>query len=271
MEGTSEPRVLIANDTTPNQLLMAGERAVQQRSFHDMAYSSGVALNGAGKAEGCMGIAVSDLNSDGLNEFLMTNFLYESNTLFWQSSADFFEDRTREAQLHGPTMNVLGFGTQFLDADLDGYPELFVTNGHVDDLRDAGKPYRMPPQLFRWDGVAFQVDASESRVAYFAGNWLGRAAARVDWNRDGRTDLLIGHLDDDYALLTNTSPTPGCFISLKLIGTSSNRDAIGATVRIRCGQRTQFQQLMAGDGYQCCNERQLTFGVGPVDWRGFPR
>ena len=265
VEGTGEPRVLIANDTTPNQLLVAGEWPVRRRSFHDSAFASGVALNGAGKAEGCMGIAVSDLNADGLNEFLVTNFLSESNTLFWQSAADFFDDRTREVQLHGPTMNVLGFGTQFLDADLDGFPELFVANGHVDDLRDAGKPYRMPPQLFRWDGVTFQVDVSDSRGAYFARNWLGRAAARIDWNRDGRTDLLVGHLDDDYALLTNTSPTPGCFISLKLIGTSSNRDAIGATVRVRGAQRIQFQQLMAGDGYQCSNERQLTFGVGPVE------
>ncbi len=264
-EGTPHPRIFVANDTTPNQLLVPVVAAPGTRSFADHGFRAGVAVNENGKAEGCMGIAVADLNSDGLQDCLVTNFLGESNTLYWQADADFFEDRTRATRLDQPSLGVLGFGAQFLDADLDGLPELFVANGHVDDLRDAGKPYRMPPQLFRWNAAAFDSCTDQSLGDYFTANWLGRAASRVDWNRDGRYDLIVGHLDDDYALLTNTSPNPGNFISLKLIGVESNRDAIGTTIRVRDRQRLQVHQLMAGDGYQCSNERRLIVGTGPSE------
>ncbi|MHC4877507.1 MAG: CRTAC1 family protein, partial [Planctomycetota bacterium] len=255
-------RILVANDTTPNQLLIPEHDAETGMLFRDLGFGSGIALNEDGKSEGCMGIAVADLNGDGLHEFLVTNFLAETNTLYWQSSPDSFEDRTRDLHLNVASNDVLGFGTQFLDADLDGLAELFVANGHVDDLRDSGKPFRMPPQMFRWDGRRFALGDSLIQGPYFQTDWLGRAAARIDWNRDGLNDLVVAHLDDEYALLTNTTSPFGNFISLKLIGVESNRDAIGATVRVRSLQRVQFQQITAGDGYQCSNERQLTFGLG---------
>ncbi|MBW3543185.1 MAG: CRTAC1 family protein, partial [Planctomycetes bacterium] len=206
-----------------------------------------------------------DVDDDGLFDVHVTNFLAESNTLYLGLGAGTFEDATRALGLERPTLDVLGFGTQFLDADLDGRLELFVSNGHVDDLRQDGKPYRMPPQLFRWNGRQFVEADARPLGPYFRGEWLGRPVARLDWNRDGRDDLVVGHLYDDSALLTNTTPDAGRFLSLRLFGVQSNRDAIGTTVEARFGERAIVRQLTAGDGYQASNERRLIFGIGTAD------
>jgi tetratricopeptide (TPR) repeat protein len=260
--GSSLPQILVANDTVPNQLLVSKSPPGGVPRFDDLGFLSGISLNGKGRPEGSMGIAVADLNADGLHEFHVTNFYNESATLFWQVAPGFFEDRTQSTRLHTPSLKVLGFGTQFLDANLDGLPELFVTNGHIDDLQDIGQPYRMPPQLFYWNGSRFETGPHAAAGSYFADAWLGRAAARVDWNNDGLNDLVVGHLEDDYALLTNITSKHGNFLSLRLVGTVSSRDATGTSVRISVGRQTQFQQLAAGDGFQASNERRLIFGLG---------
>jgi hypothetical protein len=158
---------------------------------------------------------------------------------------------------------MVGFGTQFLDADLDRKLELYVANGHVDDLSRFKRPYRMPPQLFHLDENArFSEYPNDHLAAYFQQKWLGRAVARIDWNRDGREDLAVGHLDDSETLLTNTTESAGRYLSLRLVGIQSSRDAIGTTVRARIGTKTVTRQLTAGDGYQSSNERRLTFGAG---------
>jgi hypothetical protein len=192
----------------------------------------------------------------------VTNFYTEPNTLFVNTAPGFFEDRTRHAGLEVPSLNMLGFGTQFLDTDLDGRLEIFVANGHVDDLTKQNRPYRMPAQLFRPTGRGRFVELDRDRIGeYFEKDWLGRAVVRLDWNRDGREDLAIGHLYDAYALLTNATIGGGAHLSVRLVGVQSNRDAIGTTVFARVGSRTITRQLTAGDGYQCSNERRLVFGT----------
>jgi hypothetical protein len=210
-----------------------------------------------------MGVALGDVDNDGRIDLHVTNFYAEASTFFRNSTPGFFEDQTRRVGLEAPSFNVLGFGTQFLDADLDGRFELFVTNGHVDDLTRLNKPYRMPPQVFRWDGAGKFAELSSPRLGpYFERQWVGRAAARWDWNRDGREDLLVGHLGDDSALLTNATEDCGGFVSLRLFGVQSNRDAIGTTIQARIGSQVLTRQLTAGDGYQASNERRLIVGTG---------
>jgi hypothetical protein len=195
-------------------------------------------------------------------DLLITNFYAEPNTLFINTGPAFFDDQTRRYGLEAPSLNMLGFGTQFLDANLDGRLELFVSNGHVDDLSRFNRPYRMPPQLFGMDRKGHFVDLPKNGLGpYFEKNWLGRAAARIDWNRDGRDDLAVGHLFDPVAILSNTTAAVGRHLSLRLIGVQSNRDAIGVTVQARIGSRSIVRQLTAGDGYQCSNERRLVFGA----------
>jgi tetratricopeptide (TPR) repeat protein len=263
--GTGRLSLLIANDTTPNFFFT---QSLERRDkFHlvEQGLVSGLAFNGQGKAEGCMGIALGDVDANGFLDVHVTNFLAESNTLWLCESPGFYEDKTQETGLREPTLEMLGFGTQFLDANLDGRLELFVANGHVDDLRAIGKPYAMPPQLFQWDRSRFQESNPERLGPYFQKNWVGRAVARLDWNRDGLEDLVVGHLFDDAALLTNNTPNPGRFLALKLTGTKSSRDSVGASVQMRIGERTWVQQLTAGDGYQASNSRELVFGAGEAE------
>lgn len=259
--GDGRLSVLVANDTTPN-FFFSPEVKEDQVQLVEQGILSGIALNAQGKAEGSMGIAVADLDQNGLLDVHITNFLTESNTLYSNTSPGFFSDRSDEFGLREFTFSTLGFGTQFLDADLDGVPELFVANGHVDDLRAFDRPYRMQPQFFQWSKHHFRnLDASQLGP-FFLKKWLGRAVCRIDWNRDGLEDLIVGQLADPTVLLTNVTPVVGKSLSIRLIGTRSARDAIGTTVQARISGQTLTQQLTGGDGYQASNERRLRFGFG---------
>lgn len=267
-EGDGRLRLFVANDTTPNQLYVpvVADPAAPSPALlrlEDQAFEFGLALNGDGKATGCMGIAAADVNGDGRLDLEITNFLSEPSTLFVSQGDGTFLDQSRALGLGSATTGTLGFGTQFLDADLDGRFELFLANGHIDDLERLGRPYRQPAQLFRWDGRGHFVESPATDLGpYFESRWLGRACARLDWNRDGLPDLVVGHLTDPYALLTNESPGPGRGLTLVLTGRESSRDAIGTQVRVTAGPTRLTSQLTAGDGYQSSNERTLTFGLG---------
>lgn len=260
-DGSGRLSLYVANDTTPG-LFFSNRSDGGRARLVERGVAAGLAFNGDGKATGAMGVAVGDVDDDGRNDLFVTNFLGESNTLFLSSQPGQYEDRTRDFGLREPSLDVLGFGTQFVDADLDGRLELFVVNGHVDDLTRYGKPYRMRPQLLRLAGPRFEaVDAGP----YFDREALGRSVARLDWNRDGREDLIVGDLRESSALLTNATSDAGRFLSLRLTGRASNRDALGTEVRVRAAGRVIVRQLTAGDGYLASNERRIVVGVGDVE------
>ena len=262
--GDGQLELFIANDAVPNFFFVpqpAGRSRVLR--FAEQALISGLAMNAAGRSEACMGVAAGDSDGDGLLDLYVTNFHNESNTLYRQQEGGLFGDGTAAAGLQQPSLKLLGFGTQFLDADLDGVLDLIVTNGHIDDLRDTGVPWRMPGQFYRGiGGGRFELLAEGAAGEFFTRPRLGRSLARLDWNRDGREDAVISHLDAPVALLTNSTRPAGNSISLHLRGTRGSRDAIGATVTVHTAERTIVRQLTAGDGYQCSNERMLVVGVG---------
>src|SRR5205823_7893052 len=131
------------------------------------------------------------------------------------------------------------------------------------DYSGAGRPFRMRPQYFQnMAGQRFEELKADSLGPFFAGEYLGRGLARLDWNRDGREDVVISHLDAPAALLTNTTGRTGHFLVLTLVGTQSARDAIGTSVRCTAAGRTRYRQLTAADGYMASNERRLVFGRG---------
>jgi len=258
--------LFVANDTKPNfYFVNTTSSPGAPPTFVESALIWGCAYDAAGKAKASMGVAFDDADGDGLFDLFITAFLYESNTLLLQQPGDLFAERTGEAGLRDPSMQRLGFGTQFLDADLDGWPDLVVTNGHVDDFSEVGLPYRMPAQFFRNRGSGrFEELLPEELGVFFAREQLGRGLARVDFDRDGREDFVVSHLNTAAALVANCTSGAGHFFTLRLHGVECNRDAIGTVVRVAAGGRTRWRQLTAGDGYQASNQRQLVFGLGEL-------
>ncbi len=256
--------LFVANDAVPN-FYFANVTAKRGDSpqFEERGYLSGLAVDADGQPQACMGVAAGDANGDGLLDLYVTNFRNESNTLYLQQSDGGFIDATRSSGLREPSFAMLGFGTQFLDADLDGWQDLIVTNGHVGNLKHHGVPYEMPPQFYRNLGKGSFAELPASTLgSFFSGQYLGRGLARLDWNRDGRDDFAISHVNSSAALVTNQTITAGHFLTVQLRGVESDRDAIGSIVTVHAGPQRLVQHLTAGDGYQACNQRQLIFGLG---------
>ncbi|MBO09600.1 MAG: hypothetical protein CMJ68_02435 [Planctomycetaceae bacterium] len=267
--GTSTPPgrldLFIANDTRANFLYRPGSSGDKSSSsaWRDTALQQGLALNDAGRAEACMGIAVGDVDGDGRLDLFVTNFIDETNTLYRQNERGGFSDRTRAAGLESPSRAQLGFGTQFLDLDLDGVLDLVVTNGHIENNTAKGQPFRMPPQVFWNDGSGrFHLLDADKLGDFFSGRYLGRGLARLDFNRDGAADIAISHVGRPAALLINRTVQRGHHVVVRLVGTRGNRDAIGTTLMYHLGSRRVVRQLTAGDGFQASNQRVVVLGLG---------
>lgn len=255
--------LFISNDTTANFFFLNQTPTLAGAlSFSEQALVSGVALSETGKAASCMGIAAGDSNGDNLLDLFVTNFQDEANNLYVQVGDLLFADQIRRSRLHDPGFQMEGWGAQFLDADLDGKQDLVVANGHLDDYPHSLGVNRMPTQFFYngGDGRFAEVPAKQLGP-YFETPYLGRALARLDWNRDGLPDFCVTHVDTPFALLTNRSTAAGRSLVVHLRAVRSARDAIGATVTVRAADQLWSQQLMAGDGFAASNQRQLTFGL----------
>ena len=263
-DGSGRLSMFVANDMTANFYYTRGSQADSAQRFTEEAVVRGLAYDRAGKAQACMGVAVQDYNQDGLADLFVTNFYKESNTLYVQQSGGLFRDGTRQASLRQPSFNLLGFGTQFLDAQLDGEPDLVVANGHIDDFTYQGIPFQMQPQFLV--NVNGQYRETENPAGpYFKRKLLGRGLACGDLNRDGKPDFVVSHLDAPVAVLENRTAQTGNFLAIELRGTRLQRDAIGTVVKVvtdTTPPRTWVRQLTAGDGYQASNQRHLLMGLG---------
>jgi tetratricopeptide (TPR) repeat protein len=263
-EGAGKLNVFVANDGTANfYFVNRTDRRNGRLQFMEQAPAAGLAFDAEGLPQSNMGVAAGDADGNGLIDLYVTNFYNQSDMMYFQQPGGLFVDVTREAGLREPSLLPLGFGTQFLDGDLDGLPDLVVTNGHVDDLRRLGQPYKMSPQYFRNTGRGRFVELTPSSLgSFFEGKYLGRGLARLDWNRDGKEDFAVSHIGSPAALVVNRTESAGHFLALQFRGVVSDRDAIGTTVRVTAGGRTRTSQLTAGDGYQASNERRLVVGLG---------
>ncbi len=262
--------LFVANDMTPNWYFVNnGPKDDGVPQFTEEATLRGCALNGVGRAEACMGIAAGDVTEDGHLDLFVTNFLQETNTLYSFSEQGFFEDVTAVSGVAAGSLNMLSFGTQFIDADLDSHLDVVLVNGHVDDYSHLNIPWKMLPAAYQNKGSGrFETLPQDSMGGYGTVPRLGRAMARLDWNSDGKDDLIITHLDGPPALLSNSTESAGNFVSLCLSGTISNRSGIGAVIRVEFSETDgepeteRVFQLPAGDGFYCSNQRKVTIGLG---------
>ncbi|MCA9143501.1 MAG: VCBS repeat-containing protein [Planctomycetaceae bacterium] len=256
--------LFIANDGYANfYFVNQTKQAGDQVKLRECAVTSGIAFDPNGAPQACMGVATTDADRDGLLDLFVTNYYNEANAFYRQTGADFFVDNTRPAGLFSPSFTLLGFGTQFIDGELDGLRDLIITNGDVDDFTESGRPYRQRPQYFQnVGGAKFSEITPDKLGSFFQREYLGRGLSRLDWNRDGREDCLISHLDSPVALLTNRTKSVGNYLAIQLRGTTSARDAVGACVTVKIGKESWVQSISAGDGYMASNQKQLVFGLG---------
>lgn len=254
--------LFVANDGRPNFYFVPVNESGSPARWEEQGVLSGLAFDDSGKPQASMGVAASDANNDGLTDLYVTNFYLESNAFYVNLGGDTFSDQARSTGLREPSVDVLGFGTQFLDADLDGWDDLMVANGHVDDFSYKGLPYKMPTQFLANHAGRFREQSAPSLGTYFEFARLGRGMSTLDGNRDGKTDVVISNIGDPAAYLMNNSQTTGCALAFHMRGVSGARDAIGTRVIVTVDGMVRERQITAGDGYQASNERRLVFGLG---------
>jgi tetratricopeptide (TPR) repeat protein len=265
MDQSRSTSLFVANDQVANLLMVANELSLSELSFSDEAMERGIALDYQGKAQACMGVAAGDINQDGRLDFIVTNFLGEHNAVYVQNELGGFDDVAGIWGLVEPSLPKLGFGTQLMDVDNDGDLDLLVLNGHIDDMTHAGREFRMVPQFFENNGHGRFIEwKSKEEHPFFSKAALGRALATLDWNRDGRMDAVATDLELGVRVLNNEMAEAKS-VSIELVGTDSQRDAIGTELRTVAGESGIYRQLVAGDGYMCSNQKIVHFGLGGSD------
>jgi hypothetical protein len=258
------PDLFVANDTQPNKLY----RNLRNGTFKDVAVEAGLAFSPEGKARAGMGVDVADFENSGVPGLAITNFDNEMIALYRPLGRGLFEDIALKAGIGAPSRNSLGFGCAFADFDLDGDLDLAVTNGHIDEtVRNirGNIGYAQPPHLFINQGNGVFRDGAPDAGRDFAQPRVGRGLACADFDRDGDVDLLVTTNNGPALLFRNDQSSGNRFVRFRLTGTASNRDAIGATVRIFHGGTSQSRLVKSGSSYLSQSELPVTFGVGGRD------
>ena len=262
--------IFVGNDVRPNHFLshLGGGK------FQNSADARGLANGFQGTANGCMGIATGDFNRDLKMDLHVTNYIDEAANLYLRSKGKAFSDQAVRYGLAELSLRNVGFGTKAVDFDRNGWLDLAVVNGHIFDLRIAGHPFRMLPQIMMNVGRTFEVCEVKSDGNYWHTPALGRTMAKLDFNHDGAIDLAVGHLDRLFALLENQTQAKYPWIQFRLVGTKSERNAIGSRIELTTNQGSFAQWVTSGDGYLCSDEPVIDFGLGMgaeiqrivVDW-----
>jgi hypothetical protein len=257
------PDLLVANDTQPNKLY----RNQRNGTFKDAAVEAGLAFSSEGKARAGMGVDVADFTNSGRSGVAITNFDNEMTGLY-QFAGKTYEDVAAQAGVGLASKNSLGFGCVFLDANLDGWLDLAITNGHIDEtVRNirGNVGYAQPPLLFLNNGRGSFHDIAAAVGGGFEQPKVGRGLAYADFDRDGDLDLLVTTNNGPAYLYRNDQLAGNRSIRFRLVGTKSNRDGIGATVRIVSGGLSQSRMVKSGSSYLSQSELPVTFGLEKHD------
>jgi enediyne biosynthesis protein E4 len=259
-DGDGRVDVFQANDTAPNDLF----RNRGDGTFANVALEAEVAYDPSGRALGAMGVDVDDQDGDGLLDLYVANFTNQANQLFRNGADGVFRDVARDLGLAAPSMPLSGFGARFLDYDNDGRVDLLVANGHpfapVAKVW-PGITYAERPLLFENAGNSYNEVAGD-RGSALARPYVGRGLATGDYDDDGDTDVLLLCVGEPPRLLRNDGGNRGSWIGVGLVGTSGNRDAVGARVTVTAGGRSRTKVRAGGTSYLSASDPRLLFGLG---------
>jgi hypothetical protein len=252
------PDIFVACDSTPSLLFHNNRNG----TFTEVGVASGVAFNGDGREQAGMGAHAADYDGDGWPDIIRTNFSDDTATLFHNNRDGTFSDVTNEAGL-GRNMQFLGWGTLFVDVDNDGWPDIFLANGHVyPEVEGKGftTTFRERKVLYRNLGNGKFKDISLEAGEGISTPFNSHGVAAADFENDGASEILVNNSHDPPSLLKNLGQK-GNWLLVKLVGTRSNRDAIGARVTLTVEGRHQTQEVRSGGGYNSQSDFRLHFGL----------
>ena len=275
LNADSKLDVFIANDTMRNFLYLNDG----DFSFQDAAIQNGVAFSQDGSLGSSMGIACADYDQNQFPDIFVTNFAHEVVDAITNLGPDGFITNNAELGLDRASRAMLNFGIVLSDFDLDQRPDLFMANGHLWDSGPGGDEYRMRPNLFRNDVGTHFAEVSDTAGAYFDKRWIGRAVVSGDLDNDGDTDLVVGHLSDQPALLQNISNHQGQSVQITFVGTKSCRQPLGCGIVIELDNRTTLAtHVPSGESFQASHDSRVVVATGDstsiervtIDWPGGP-
>ena len=246
--------IFVANDSTPNFLYHNNGDG----TFKEIGFSAGVAVNENGSEQGSMGVTLGDYDHDGRLDLFITNFDDDYNTLYHNDGKGSFTDVSYAAKVAAVSLPYVGWGTWFFDYDNDGWPDLLVVNGHVYPQLPTYRQRNFVHRNNR-DGTFTEVGAQLG--APFAEKRTGRGAAFGDIDNDGDLDVVINNLDGPPQVLRNDGGNAGNSVLIKTIGVKSNRDGIGARVKIISGDLTQIGEVYSGGSYLSQSDLRVHFGL----------
>jgi enediyne biosynthesis protein E4 len=261
------PDLLFSNDTQPNKLY----RNNGNGTFSEKGVIAGIAFSEDGVARAGMGVDAADYDHSGYPSVMITNFSNQMLSLYHNEGKGLFVDEAPQSAIGRATLLTLGFGCFFFDYDLDGWPDIFIANGHIDpeiQRVQANVKYAMPPHLFRNLGKGKFEEVTNSMGPAFTAPRVGRGAAYADIYNDGRLDLLLSTNGGPAYLFRNEARGTGAAnrsVRLKLVGTKSNKDGIGSVARLASGGDSQMQMVRSGSSYLSSSELVLTFGLAQRD------
>jgi hypothetical protein len=251
----------VANDSMRNFLF----RNEGDGRFTDVTLLAGVGYSEDGQTQAGMGTDFGDYDGDGWLDIIVTNLDFEYNALYHGGPGGVFTDRSFGSGIAEPSLNFVGFGTFFFDYDNDSRLDLFVANGHIIDnidLFNSVSTYRERNFLFRNQGDGAFEEIGHRAGESFSRENVARGAAAADYDRDGDEDVLVTRCGDSLLLLRNEVGNRNGWLSLRLVGRRSNRDAVGARVTVHLGGRRLFKEVKAGSSYLSQGSLELTFGLG---------
>lgn len=267
------PDLFVANDTQPNKLY----RNLKDGRFVDEGLESGVAFSESGVARGAMGVDAADYDRSGRPHLLVGNFVNEMLALYHNEGSGVFVDEAPASAVGRSSLLTLAFGVFFFDYDLDGLLDIFSANGHIEEEINRVQPrvqYRQPPLLFRNLGKGRFDQVTPANMGQLGQPLVARGAAYGDLDRDGDLDLVITNNHGPAKLFRNEGGNRNRWLRIKTVGAKSNRDGIGAVVRVTSASGKQWNLVRSGSSYCSQSDLALTFGLGKdpgataieIDW-----
>jgi len=259
-DGDGWPDIVLANDTQPNKLYLNKHDG----TFEERAVSAGIAFSEDGIARAGMGVDAADYDRSGRPSLIISNFANQMVSLYHNEGNGLFVDEAPSSEVGRGTLVTLGFGCFFFDYDNDGWPDIFVADGHIEDQVEKVQKrvsYAEPPHVFRNLGKGKFVETTESLGKAFASAKVARAAAYADIDNDGALDVLMT-TNGGPAYLFRGEGVTNRSLRIKLVGTKSNRDGIGTVITVNSGGDKQWKMVRSGSSYLSQSELVATFGLG---------